>query len=65
MNKRKEDRQRQEQPNQNQRQRQGQPNQNQRQGQPENMEFGEEFNFDQKREQPNGIENKERRNNRK
>lgn len=55
MNKRKTKRQRQEQPNDNRQQNQ----------QPENMEFGEEFTFDQRRQQPNDMEYKERRNNRK
>lgn len=31
----------------------------------DNMEFAEEFTFDQKRQQPANLENKERRNHRK
>lgn len=32
---------------------------------PEDTEFGEEFTFDQKRQQPTNLDNKERRNHRK
>ncbi|WP_158231889.1 MULTISPECIES: hypothetical protein [unclassified Sporosarcina] len=31
----------------------------------DNMEFGEEFTFDQKRQQPTNLDNQERRNHRK
>ncbi|WP_155961314.1 MULTISPECIES: hypothetical protein [unclassified Sporosarcina] len=42
-----------------------QHSQNERTQQPENVEFGEEFTFDEKRQQPDSMPNKERRNQRK